>query len=315
MTERTDAFPGKRHVLIYSEAYVVDIGPHVFPVAKYPMVVDRLVERCDVRKDEFIDPPPATRAQLGLVHTGAYLDDLLAARWTHRTMTSELPLTPEIVHGYTVAAGGTTIAAREAVKRRGFGIHVGGGFHHAFADHAEGFCYVNDIAVAIRVLQTEGLIRRAAVVDGDLHQGNGTAHIFLDDPSVFTFSIHQENNYPMKQRSDVDIGLRDGAEDQEYLEAVATVIPSRLDAFEPDLVVFVAGADPYRNDLLGGLAVTREGLARRDEMVVGYCAERAIPIASVLAGGYAADTDDTVEIHVNTCATMLAAARRRAGDD
>ncbi|KPL12325.1 hypothetical protein AMJ85_01170 [candidate division BRC1 bacterium SM23_51] len=300
----------KRYALVYTEAYVVDIGPHVFPVVKYPLVVDQLVEQCGVRRDEFVEPVRPTREQLLLVHTPEYLDDLTLIRWTHRTVSSELPLTSEIVEAYILAAGGTIVAAREAVERRGFGIHVGGGFHHTFADHAEGFCYINDIAVAIRVLQKEERIKRAAVVDCDLHQGNGTAHIFLGDPSVFTFSIHQENNYPVKQRSDVDIGLRDGATDQEYLEAMATVIPSRLDEFAPDLVIYVAGADPYKDDMLGGLALTKEGLARRDDLVINYCAERSIPIASVLAGGYAANTDDTIEIHAATCHKMLEAARR-----
>jgi acetoin utilization deacetylase AcuC-like enzyme len=313
VTSQTTPSAKKRYVLVYSDEYVVDIGAHVFPVAKYPMVVDELVHTCGVSRNEFIKPAPATREQLLLVHTAEYLDDLTHIRWTPRTATSELPLTHEIVRAYILAAGGTLVAAREAVERRGFGIHIGGGFHHTFEDHAEGFCYVNDMAVAIRVLQKEGRIKRAAVVDCDVHQGNGTAHIFRDDPSVFTFSIHQENNFPPKERSSLDIGLRDGATDKEYLEAMATVIPSRLDAFAPDLVVFVAGADPYENDLLGGLSVSRKGLARRDEMVIAYCAKRSIPIASVLAGGYASNTNDTVEIHATTCRKMLEAARSAGG--
>jgi acetoin utilization deacetylase AcuC-like enzyme len=304
----------KRYALVYSDAYVVDIGAHVFPVAKYPMVVKELIETCGVERREFMEPTAPTREQLLLVHTSEYLDDLTKLRWTPATARSELPLTKDIVHAYILAAGGTMLAAREAVARRGFGIHVGGGFHHTFEDHAEGFCYINDIAVAIRVLQKERRIRRAAVVDCDVHQGNGTAHIFQKDPSVFTFSIHQENNYPMKQKSALDIGLRDRATDAEYLKALATVIPSRLDAFAPDLVIFNAGADPYKNDVLGGLALTREGLAQRDEMVVGHCAKRGIPIASVLAGGYAKDTNETIAIHVATCRIMLEAARRATID-
>ena len=301
----------KRYGLVYSDAYVADIGPHVFPVAKYAMVVEELIRSCGVGRQEFLEPIPPTREQLLLVHAPEYLDDLTQIRWTHRTVTSELPLTREIVQAYILAAGGTVLAAREAVERRGFGIHIGGGFHHTFEDHAEGFCYVNDIAVAVRVLQSEGRVKRAAVVDCDVHQGNGTAHIFRNDASVFTFSIHQENIYPIKQRSDLDIGLRDGATDEEYLRAMATVVPARLDAFAPDLVVYVAGADPYKEDLLGGLGLTKEGLARRDEMVIAYCAERAVPIASILGGGYAGDTSDTVELHVTTCRKMLEAARMK----
>ena len=162
--------------------------------------------------------------------------------------------------------------------------NVGGGFHHASAKQGEGFCLINDIAVAIRVLQKEGRLRRAAVVDLDLHQGNGTALIFQGDESVFTFSMHQENNYPAKEPGDLDIGLRDGATDEEYMEGLGTCIPERLDAFEPELVVYVAGADPYEHDLLGGLAVSKEGLARRDDMVIGYCADRSIPIVSAPGG-------------------------------
>lgn len=312
MTEQSPPASTRRYAVIYSEAYLVDIGPHVFPVAKYRIVVERLARECGLGREEVIAPQTPSREQLLLVHTPDYLDDLVGLRWTHRTFRSELPLTHEVANGYIMAAGGTIAAAREAVERRGFGIHVGGGFHHAFADHAEGFCYINDVAVAIRVLQKEGRIRRAAVVDCDLHQGNGTAHIFQNDPSVLTFSIHQENNYPPKERSDIDIGLRDGATDEEYLEAMRKVIPSRLDDFAPDMVIYVAGADPYAGDMLGGLSLTKQGLARRDELVIDYCARRSIPIVSVLAGGYAANTDDTVDIHVATCRKMIEAARRVA---
>lgn len=300
----------RRYVLVYSDRYVADIGPHVFPVAKYPMVVEELIHRCGVARSEFMEPTAPTREQLALVHTPEYLDDFLSARWTPRTAASEMPLTREIVDAYVLSAGGTLLAAREAVRRRGFGIHIGGGFHHTFPDHAEGFCYLNDIAVAIRVLQHEGVIRWAAVVDCDVHQGNGTARIFQHDPDVFTFSIHQYHNYPPKEKSDLDIGLRDGAGDEEYLAALGEAFPARLEAHRPDLVIYNAGADPYEHDLLGGLALTKKGLARRDELVIGWCAAHSVPIVSLLAGGYAADTGDTVDIHVNTCQTMIEAARR-----
>lgn len=309
MSDEPAPLPKKRYALVYSEQYVVDIGPHVFPVAKYPLTVDRLIRERGVERHEFLEPERATRDQLLLAHTPEYITDLTELQWTHRTMRSELPLTAEIANAYILAAGGTILAAREAVVRRGFGVHVGGGFHHTYPDHAEGFCYVNDIAVAIRTLQREGRIERAAVVDCDLHQGNGTAKIFQGDDTVFTFSIHQENNYPVKEPGDMDIGLRDGATDREYLLALGQCIPKRLDAFKPDLVVYVAGADPYENDMLGGLAVSIDGLSKRDDMVIDYCAEHSIPIASVLAGGYAQNTDDTVEIHTNTCRKMIEKAR------
>ena len=299
----------KRHAVVYSDDYIVDIGAHVFPVAKYALIVDRLIEEGAIDRAEILAPPPATREELLLVHTPEYLDDLLSTRWTPRTIRSELPLTAELVAASILTAGGTTLAAREAVARRGFGLHIGGGFHHAFAGHAEGFCYINDIAVAIRTLQHEGAVGRAAVVDCDVHQGNGTARIFQDDPTVFTFSIHQQYNYPMKEQSTIDIGLDDGATDEEYLEALATVLP-RLDVFRPELILYVAGADPFREDYLGGLGLTKEGLARRDEMILQYCGDRALPVAAVLAGGYAQDTNDTVEIHVTTCRKVIETARR-----
>ncbi|MCX8036935.1 MAG: histone deacetylase [Candidatus Sumerlaeia bacterium] len=300
----------KRYVLVYSDRYVAEIGPHVFPVAKYAMVVDELIHLCGVKREEFLEPKPPTRDQLALVHTREYLNDFLSLRWTPRTAGSEMPLTREIADAYVLSAGGTLLAAREAIRRRGFGIHIGGGFHHTFPDHAEGFCYINDIAVAIRVLQHEGVVRRAAVVDCDVHQGNGTARIFQDDPDVFTFSIHQHHNYPPKEKSDLDIGLRNGVGDEEYLAALAGAIPARLEAHRPELVIYNAGADPYEHDLLGGLALTKQGLTRRDELVIGWCAAHSIPIVSLLAGGYAADTNDTVDIHVNTCRTMIEVARR-----
>ncbi|HID20312.1 MAG TPA: histone deacetylase [Methanophagales archaeon] len=183
----------------------------------------------------------------------------------------------------------------------GIAVNLGGGFHHAFPDHAEGFCYTNDIAIAIRQLQHERAIRKAAVVDCDVHQGNGTAYIFQNDPSVFTFSIHQENNYPVKQESDLDIGLDDYTNDSEYIRHIQRVLPQILEEFQPDFLLYAAGADPYMDDQLGGLSLSIDGLKRRDKFIISGCVTRGIPIAIVLAGGYAVKTDDTVEIHCNTC--------------
>jgi acetoin utilization deacetylase AcuC-like enzyme len=229
------------------------------------------------------------------------LDDLESRRWTEATRQSELPLTSEIVRAYLLAAGGTTLAARMALDGRQLIVpHLGGGFHHAFAGHAEGFCYINDIAVAIRVMQRDGLIRRALVVDADLHQGNGTAHIFADDPDVFTMSIHQENNYPAKQHSDLDIGLEDFAGDETYLRELGAVYPAIADRHQPQLLVYVAGADPYERDQLGALKITLDGLRRRDELVLGGAAMLGIPTVVVMAGGYACDKADTARIHAET---------------
>src|SRR5688572_9757305 len=195
-----------RPLFFHHEHYQADLRGHVFPMEKYGLVRRALLAGGDTTGDDWRVAPAATEAELRLVHTPAYLDDFLNARWTPRTESSELPLDVAVVRAFVLFTGGTIAAAGEAMTR-GFAVNVGGGFHHAFADHAEGFCYLNDIAVAIRVLQDRGTIRRAAVIDCDLHQGNGTAHVFRDDETVFTFSLHQERLYPVKQRSDLDICL------------------------------------------------------------------------------------------------------------
>jgi acetoin utilization deacetylase AcuC-like enzyme len=178
--------------------------------------------------------------------------------------------------------------------------NIGGGFHHAFPSHGEGFCLYNDVAVAIRVLQRDGVITRAAVVDVDVHQGNGTAFIFDGDPAVFTFSIHQEHNYPhVKPRGSLDIGLPDGATDAEYLHALERALPAAM-AGAPDLVVYVAGADPFVEDQLGGLSLTYEGLRGRDFLVLSSARDAGIPVVIVFAGGYARRVDDTAAIHIAT---------------
>jgi len=291
--------------VIHSQGYACDIGPHVFPVAKFRLVRDRLVSEGRVAADEILDPGPATREELLLVHAPEYLDDLDQLRWTARTMYSELPLEHDIVRAYILAAGGTTLAARAALTR-GAAVNLGGGFHHAGPDRAEGFCYINDLAVAVRVLQREGRVRRVAVVDLDVHQGNGTARIFEGDPTVFTLSMHQENNYPSpKARSTLDIGLADGSGDEEYRARLDDAL-ERVWSFAPDLVLYQAGADPYRGDQLGGLSLTFEGLEARDRAVLDGCAGRGIPAAVTLGGGYARQLEDTLRIHVETCRVVLA---------
>jgi len=223
-------------------------------------------------------------------------------------MSAELPLTADIVRAYRLAAGGTTLAAREALTR-GFGVNLGGGFHHAYPDHAEGFCYLNDIAVAIRTLQHEGRVLRSAVVDCDVHQGNGTARAFRGDDTVFTLSLHQQRNYPTpKEPGDLDVGLEDGTGDAEYLERLELAL-ERVWESAPEVVVYQAGADAYRGDQLGGLGLTIEGLEARDRMVLEGCARRGVPVAVTLGGGYARRLDDTVQIHLATCRQALALAR------
>jgi acetoin utilization deacetylase AcuC-like enzyme len=294
--------------VVHSPGYQCDVGTHLFPMEKFGLLRQRLVDAGDVAGDAFLEPAPASREDLLRVHTAEYLDDLEQLRWTLRTMSSELPLAADIVRAYQLAAGGTTLAAREALAR-GFGVNLGGGFHHAYPDHAEGFCYLNDIAVAIRTLQHEGRVRRAAVVDCDVHQGNGTARAFRGDDTVFTLSLHQQRNYPTpKEPGDLDVGLEDGTGDAEYLERLALAL-ERIWESAPELVIYQAGADAYREDQLGGLGLTLEGLEARDRMVLEGCARRGVPATVTLGGGYARRLEDTVQIHLATCRLALALAR------
>ncbi len=288
--------------LVYSKDYAVDIGNHVFPTSKYKLIKERLSGDPTIKaRIDFITPGPASDEEILLVHEREYLYKL-----KHGTLNAEeilkleLPYSKEVVKASILCCGGTILASRIAIRGR-LGIHIGGGFHHAFPDHGEGFCVLNDIAVAIRVVMKERLIKRAMVIDCDLHQGNGTAAIFKDDEHVFTFSIHQENNYPyFKPPSNLDIGLRDMAPDKEYLGALYDKIPKIVSDFKPDFLMYVAGADPFKNDQIGGLALTTEGLRKRDEFIYKQAINYSIPIAVVLAGGYALRHEDTVDIHYNT---------------
>jgi len=235
------------------------------------------------------------------VHTpewvGKLKNDTLKA--TER-MRLEIPCSKETVEAFWLAAGGSILAAQHAMTD-GFGVNLGGGFHHAFPGHGEGFCMIHDVAVAIRRMQSDGAIRNALVVDTDVHQGNGTAAIFANDDSVFTLSIHQRDNYPVpKQPSDLDINLDDHTGDDEYLELLGKAVRGALEEFPADLIFYVGGADPYREDQLGGLWLSIGGLLRRDELVFREAKQRGIPVGVALAGGYARDTADTVRIHMNT---------------
>lgn len=286
--------------LVYSPKYHADFGDHVFPVAKYRMVADLLKNQHHWPVEFFCEPSPATDEQLLRVHSQGYLDDLRECRINARTAYSELPLSREIVDMFVLACGGT-ICAAELALTHSCAVHIGGGFHHAFAEKAEGFCYLNDLAVAARAMQFEKGVKRLMIIDLDLHQGNGTAAIFRDNDSVFTFSMHQHDLYPIKEESNVDIHLRNGVRDEEYLRHMNLHIPSLLDDVQPEMILYQAGADPYEDDQLGDLSLTIEGLAQRDRLIYRWAKERKIPIAVTLGGGYAYETADTVQIHVNTC--------------
>jgi acetoin utilization deacetylase AcuC-like enzyme len=286
----------------YSDRYVIELPPHhTFPIIKYALIRDRLVSEGTLAGAEIAEPALVDRREVLLVHTEDYYDRLVAGRLSEREVRRlGLPWSEALVRRSRYSVAGTINAARAALIE-GVSANLGGGTHHAFSDHGEGFCVLNDIAVAIRVLRAEGLIRRAAVVDCDVHQGNATAAIFADDPEVFTLSLHGEKNYPLqKKQSTLDVPFVDGTEDEEYLGALALHLAFALDRFRPDVVFYQAGVDPYRDDRLGRLALTIEGLRERDAIVFNACRERALPCVVTLGGGYARDVGDTVEAHCNT---------------
>jgi acetoin utilization deacetylase AcuC-like enzyme len=296
--------------VVHSNEYFADIGAHVFPMRKFRLIREEIVGRGLLSDSDILAPERASVEQVLRVHDRAYVDKLTQGRLSVlEEALLELPYSKQLVEASFLCAGGSILAAREALTR-GVGINLGGGFHHAFPDHGEGFCVFHDVAIAIRALQHEGLIRRAAVIDLDVHQGNGTAAIFREDPTVFTFSIHEESNYPaIKPPSDLDIGLDTGARGPEYLAALEVHVPAILDRHRPDLVAYIAGADPFEQDQLGGLKLTREDLRGRDRVVFEACAAREIPAASFLAGGYALRIEDTVGIHADMVEGAFAAAR------
>ncbi len=326
--------------IVYSPRYHIDIGLHVFPTAKYQKVHARLIESRVVAPADIVEPDPADWDELALVHTGEYLDKMRAGSLTDEEIgILQLPWSFAIVEGFRLMVGGTIEAARIAASPGDstFKVvcHLGGGFHHAFPNHGEGFCVFNDVAVAIRVLQRLG-IARMAVVDLDVHHGNGTAFIFNprgtspsrdgdrllerrlsspardltsteeDNAGVFTFSMHQQHNYPAwKPRGSLDIGLPDGAGDATYLGHLERALPKVVD-HAPQCVFYLAGADPYHDDQLGGLRLTKDGLRQRDRLVMQAAKSAGVPLVVTLAGGYARDVDDTVAIH---CATIEEAAQ------
>jgi len=293
--------------IVYSDEYYIDIGAHVFPTVKYKLIKNRLSNDLSVvNKILFVEPKEAQDEDLLRAHTAEYLDKLKYGKLSaQEILTLELPYSKELAKGARLCCGGT-ISAVWAALDDGIGIHLGGGFHYAFADHGEGFCVLNDIAVAVKKAIGKKRIKKALIIDCDLHQGNGTAAIFGNEDRVFTFSIHQENSYPFyKPKSDMDIGLVDKTKDKEYLMRLEENIPKILSDFKPQLVMYVAGADPYENDQIGNLALTKEGLKKRDFFIYDTAKNYQVPVAVVLAGGYAARREDTVDIQFNTIKTAI----------
>jgi acetoin utilization deacetylase AcuC-like enzyme len=291
--------------LIYHQHYDLNLGTHVFPSQKYRLIHERLLADGSATPEDFLAPGPATDEDVLRVHTADYVRKLKTGALSRdEEARLEVPYSKELIRACWLAAGGSILAGRRALAE-GWSANIGGGFHHACPDHGEGFCVIHDVAIAIRRLQWEGAIERAMVVDTDVHQGNGTAEIFRSDASAFTLSIHQERNYPHpKPPSTVDINLPDGTGDDDYLAILEKHLHQAFEDFAPQLLFYVAGADPYREDQLGGLALTMDGLARRDALVFDYARRHGTPTAIALAGGYARRVEDTVKIHA---ATILAA--------
>ena len=287
--------------LIYHEGYDLNLGAHVFPSQKFRLIADKLIKDAIATREDFLRPEPASDADILRVHTEDWVHKLKTGTLTlSDAMKLEVPYSPELVRAFWLAAGGT-IAAAQSALREGFGCNLGGGFHHAYPGHGEGFCAIHDVAVAIRRLQADGAIRKAMVIDTDVHHGNGTAAIFAKQPSVFTLSIHQLNNYPAyKPPSTVDLDMPDRIEDSAYLTALLPAVRAGMDSFQPEILFYVGGADPYRDDQLGGLSLTMDGLTARDKGVFEEARKRNIPVVTTLAGGYARRVEDTVQIHVNT---------------
>ncbi|MGB8542159.1 MAG: histone deacetylase [Candidatus Acidiferrales bacterium] len=298
--------------LIYDQRYDLNLGAHVFPSQKYRLVHDKLLVDGIATPDDFLAPQPASDADILRVHFQDYVYKLKHGSLTPtEILRMEIPYSKELVNACWLAAGGSILAGQRALAD-GWSSNIGGGFHHAYADHGEGFCVIHDVAVAIRRLQFDHAIETAMVVDTDVHQGNGTASIFGGDEDVFTLSIHQEHNYPYpKPPSTVDVDLPDGIGDDDYLAILEKNLREALHNFSPQILFYIAGADPYREDQLGGLALTLEGLMRRDALVFDYARRQKIPVAITLAGGYARYLEDTVRIHVNT----ILAARDSAQQD
>ncbi len=287
--------------LVYSDQYDLNLGNHVFPSVKYRLIKERLLREGIARPEDLVEPAAASDQDIALVHDREYIRKLQAGKLSYlEILRLEIPYSSELIRAVWLCAGGSILAGRMALADA-ICVNIGGGFHHAYPDHGEGFCVLNDIAIAVRRLQKDGAIQRAITVDCDVHQGNGTAAIFAGDHTVFTLSIHQENNYPYpKPPSDLDINLEDGVGDDEYLARLEQGLDKSLTDFQPDLMIYVAGADPYREDQLGGLRLTQQGLEKRDRLVYEKARAKKIPVAVTLAGGYARKVEDTVLIHANT---------------
>src|SRR6202522_2155789 len=299
--------------LIYDHHYDLNLGDHVFPSQKYRLVYEALLQSGIADSSDFLSPAPASDEDVLRVHTKEWVTKLKTGTLSPSEIAKlEIPYSEELIEACWLAAGGSILAGQRALQD-GWSANIGGGFHHACPDHGEGFCVLHDVAIAIRRLQFDGAIERAMVIDTDVHHGNGTATIFANDKNVFTLSIHQLHNYPfVKPPSTMDINLPDGVADENYLALLDEHLRKAFSDFSPQIIFYVAGADPYREDQLGGLALTMQGLARRDALVMDYARKTKSPLVITLAGGYARRVEDTVAIHVGTIVAARDAAGKKA---
>ncbi len=293
--------------VVWCPQYEVDIGDHVFPVEKYRLIKQRLEASGALSSADLQTPEPAKVEDVLRVHTRSYWTKIAEGALTpDEQHLLELPFSPQLREASLLCAGGTTLASHLAISH-GRSVHLGGGFHHAFADHGEGFCLLNDVAIAAATLIEAQEVDRILIVDLDVHHGNGTASIFAEEARVFTFSMHHQRNYPaVKPPGDLDVGLDDGVGDEEYMQLLREHLPRVLEKHQPQLIVYLAGADPYEADQLGGLALSVEGLRERDEFVLNTAGEAGVAVAVTLAGGYAIRPSDTVVIHCGTVEAALA---------
>jgi acetoin utilization deacetylase AcuC-like enzyme len=293
--------------IYYHDQFVLPLPEgHRFPMPKYVLLRHRVVEAGLVSVDDLLVGPTASHEELYRAHDADYVRKVEMGELTEKEIRRiGFPWSPQLFERSRRSVGSTIAACRTALSE-GLGINLAGGTHHAGRDFGQGFCVFNDSAVAARAMQAEGRVKRVVVLDCDVHQGNGTALIFADDPSVFTFSIHGAKNFPFhKEKSDLDSGLEDDADDAVFLDALEWGVPEAIERARADLAIYLAGADPYADDRLGRLAVTKRGLAERDRFVLGQCRRAGLPVAIAMAGGYGKDIKDTVDIHFETVKTAV----------
>ena len=293
--------------IFYTDTFSIPLPEnHSFPKDKYFLLRMRILESQIAQTVDLQIPRPATDEEIIRAHDPVYIHRLqngeLFAKEIRRV---GLPWSPEIVRRARYSAGATVEACRAALEA-GIAVNLGGGTHHAFSDHGQGYCWLNDSVIAARAIQAEGLVKNILIIDCDVHQGNGTAAIVKNDPTIFTFSIHGKNNFPYhKETSDLDVELPDGTDDAAYLNALEKGLAASMQNFKADLVIYLAGADPYKDDRFGRLAVTKKGLTKRDRLVFHGCLKAGLPTAVTMAGGYARNVQDTVDIHFQTVLSAL----------